>query len=71
MTKKPWQPYEEVAAQTNIFEVLLNQNSTTTDYMLSFPNQIHIGISETVHITEKTMIQVRDKDGNVVDRQKY
>ncbi|SDY47309.1 restriction endonuclease [Nitrosomonas sp. Nm58] len=62
---------KKVAAKANIVEVVLNQDSTTTDYMLSFLNQIHIGISETVHITEHLLIEVRDKDGNVVDRREY
>jgi hypothetical protein len=62
---------KKVAAKANIVEVILNQDSTTTDYILRFLNQINIGISETVHITEHLMIEVRDKDGNVVDRREY
>jgi hypothetical protein len=59
---------KKVAAQANIVEVVLNQDSTTTNYLLSFLNQIHIGILETVHITDHWMIEILDKDGNVVDR---
>lgn len=59
---------KKVAAKANIVEVVMNQDSTTTDYMLSFLDQIYIGKSETVHITERLTIEVRDKDGYVVDR---
>ena len=62
---------KKVAAKANIVEVVLNQDSTTTDYMLSFLNQIHIGMSETVRITDHLVIEVRDKDGNVVDRREH
>lgn len=62
---------KKVAANANIVEVVLNQDSTTTDYMLSFLNQIHIGISETVHVTDHLVIEIRDKDGNVVDRREH
>lgn len=62
---------KKVAAKANIIEAVLDQNSTTTDYMLSFLNQIHIGISETVHITDHLVIEVRDKDGNLVERREH
>lgn len=57
---------KKVASKANIVEVVLNQDSTTTDYMLSFLNQIHIGISATLHITGHLVAELRDKDGNVV-----
>jgi hypothetical protein len=57
-----------VAKKANIVQVVLNQDATTTDYLLSFLNQIHIGISEAVHITEHVLIEIRDKDGNIVSR---
>lgn len=59
---------KKVAAKANIIEVVLDQDSTTTDYMLSFLNQIHIGISETLHVTDHVVAEVRDKDGNLVER---
>lgn len=45
----------KVASHANVVEVVLDQNSTTTDYLLSFLNQIHIGWSEKV-IAKSTMI---------------
>lgn len=59
---------KKVAAKANIIEVKLDQNSTTTDYILSFLDQIHVGRSETVRLTEHWVIDVRDNDGNLVDR---
>jgi len=59
---------KKVAANASIIEVVLSQDSTTTDYMLSFLSQIHIGFSETVHITDHMVAELRDKDGNLVER---
>lgn len=59
---------KKVAAKANIVEVILDQNSTTTDYVLSFLNQIHIGICETVHVTDHMVAVLQDKDGNVIER---
>jgi hypothetical protein len=57
---------KKVAEKSNIVEVTLDQNSTRTDYVLRFLNQIHIGISETVHATDHMVAELRDKDGNVI-----
>ena len=59
---------KKVAASANIVEVTLTPDSTTTDYVLQFLNRIHVGFSEMVHITEELTIELRDKDGNVIDR---
>jgi hypothetical protein len=59
---------KKVAAKANIVEVVLNQDSTTTDYILRFLDQIHIGLSETMHMGDHAVIVIRDKDGNVIDR---
>jgi hypothetical protein len=56
---------KKVADKANIIEVLLDQNSTTTDYFLSFLDQIHIGISDKVEISDYVIVEVRDKDGNL------
>jgi len=57
---------KKVAAAANIVEVTLTPDSTTTDYVLQFLNRIHIGLSDTVHISEEITIELRDKDGNVI-----
>lgn len=60
---------KKVAASAGIQEVLLDQNSTRTDYVLKFLNRICLGFSDTVnvHITETLEITLRDKDGNVIE----
>jgi len=58
-----------VAAKVGIVEVVLDQNSTTSDYVLKFLNQVCIGFSDSVNlnITESLAITVMDKDGNVIE----
>lgn len=58
-----------VAASANIVEVTLTPDSTTTDYMMQFLDRIHVGLSDTVHIFDELTIVLRDKAGNVIDRQ--
>lgn len=62
---------KKVAGKANIVEVVLNENSTTTDYLMKFLDQIHLGNSETVQITEHLVIEVRDANGDVIERQEY
>ena len=59
----------KVAAKSGIVEVVLDQNSTTTDYMLKFFDQVCLGFSDTVdiNITESLTITLIDKDGNVIE----
>lgn len=38
---------KRVATTTGIYEVHLDKNSTTTDYLLRFLNQVCIGFSDT------------------------
>ncbi len=42
---------KHVAAHSNIREVTLDANSSTTDYVLKFLNQIFVGFSSTAHAT--------------------
>lgn len=44
----------KIASHVNVVEVMLDQNSTTTDYLLSFLDQIHIGWCEKT-IVKSTM----------------
>jgi hypothetical protein len=63
---------KKVAAKSGIVEVVLDQNSTTTDYVLKFLNRVCLGFSENVNlnITESLTITVKDKDGNVIETRK-
>lgn len=60
---------KKVAQKAGIYEVILDQNSTTTDYVLKFLNHVCVGLSDTfsMHITDHLTITVRDKDGNIVE----
>lgn len=57
----------KVAARAGIHEVILTQDSTTTDYMLKFLNEVFLGVSEKVNVTESLTITIHDQDGNVVE----
>jgi Restriction endonuclease len=47
----------KVANAENIQTVHMEENSTRTDYILSFLNRAFIGVSETMHVTEKLTIE--------------
>lgn len=55
---------KKVAAKADIVEVILDQNSTTTDYVMKFLNRVCLGFSETVNlsVTEALTITIRDRD---------
>lgn len=59
----------KVASKAGIVEVVLDQNSTTSDYVLKFLNQVCLGFSDSVNlnITESLTITVIDKDGKVIE----
>jgi hypothetical protein len=46
----------KVAAAANIQVVRLDENSTTTQYMLSFLNKVMIGLEEHVHISDSVKV---------------
>lgn len=60
---------KKVAASARIHEVILNQDSTKTDYVLKFLNKICVGVSETVRVgvSERLVIQVKNRDGDVIE----
>jgi len=43
---------KKVAAYSNVQHVTLDPKSTTSDYIMRFLNQIFVGISDTVHVTD-------------------
>lgn len=57
---------EIVAKYEGIQHVILDPKSTTTDYMLKFLNNIFIGVSDTITLTDSVHIQVI-RDGKVID----
>jgi hypothetical protein len=61
---------ERVAAAENIVNVRLNENSTRHKYVLQFLNRLMIGLKDTIRFRDEVQIEVRDKDGNIIQRVK-
>ncbi|CAM5390941.1 hypothetical protein [Streptomyces fumanus] len=53
----------KVATAENIRTVHLDKNSTRTDYMFRFLNEVFVGVSDTVHVTETVKIAITRADG--------
>jgi len=60
---------KKVAASANIQHVTLDSQSTTSDYMLRFLNQVFVGVSDSVTVTDSVQTQVI-RDGKVIDERK-
>ena len=60
---------KKVATHSNIQHVILDPKSSISDYMIRFLNQIFVGISETVTLTDSVHIQVI-RDGKVIEERK-
>jgi len=60
---------KKVAAFSNVQHVILDPTSTASDYMMKFLNQIFVGVSETVSMTDHVHIKVT-QDGKIVDERK-
>lgn len=57
-----------VATHEGIITVILDQNSTTTDYIMQFLNQFCLGLEDRLHLTDTLTITVTDRDGNIVEK---
>lgn len=59
---------KKVAKAAGITEVILTENSTTTDYFLEFLNKLCVGVSDTVNatISEALVITEKDSSGKVI-----
>lgn len=53
----------KVANAENIRTVHMDENSTRTEYMFSFLNEVFVGASDTMHITESAKITITHADG--------
>ncbi len=60
----------KIAAAEGIVRVILNENCNRYEYMMQFLNQVMIGLHDTVSIKETLDAEIRDKDGNVVRRER-
>jgi hypothetical protein len=48
----------KVAAAENIQTVFMNENSTRTEYILRFLNNIFVGLSDTVNVTDGLKVEI-------------
>ena len=62
---------EKVAKAENIHNVILNPDSTTTNYILKFLNEVHVGIGEKGMGRASVSVTKIDKDGNVYETVTY
>jgi hypothetical protein len=54
---------KKIAAAEGIQEVMMDENSTRTDYMLSFLNKVFVGMSDVAGATETLTVKVIQADG--------
>jgi len=50
----------KIAQAKNVISVQLAPNSTTSEYLLTFLNQIHAGVAEQVRVTDKAVAIIRN-----------
>ena len=60
-----------VANAENIVSVLLDEQSNRYEYVLQFLDRIMVGLRDSVTITDALHVEVRDKDGKLVRRERY
>ncbi|NUZ06736.1 restriction endonuclease [Piscinibacter koreensis] len=58
---------EKIAAHERIVTVRLAPESTSTEYMLRFLNQIFVGVEDRLQITDTATAVLRDKDGHIIE----
>ncbi len=59
---------EKVAAAEKVVNVILNENCNRYEYVMRFLNNVMVGVHDTVSIKDSVSFEVRDKDGNVIQR---
>jgi hypothetical protein len=50
---------QKIAKAENVVSVRLGENSTTKDYVLGFLNQVFLGLSDTGHISENVIVEIK------------
>ena len=60
---------EKVATYSNVQHVTLDPKSTTSDYIMRFLNQIFVGVSSIITMTDRVHIQIT-RNGKIVDEGK-
>jgi hypothetical protein len=63
---------KKVAGHSNIQHVILDPNSTTTEYVLRFLNRTFIGVAETCSVLLKESLTIEViQDANVIEKRHY
>ena len=60
-----------VAKHNNIAEVVLNEDSTTTEYVVKFLNEIRMAHEDRVTCTDEFEITLKDAHGNIKLHEKF
>ncbi len=50
---------KKIAEAENVVSVRLGENSTTSEYILSFLNKIFVGVRDKVHISENVVVAIK------------
>ena len=63
---------KKVAAKADIHEVIMREDSTTTEYLIKFLDKVCLGLTDVISlsITETLTIIKRDIDGNIIDEKR-
>lgn len=61
---------EKVATAENIVSMQLDENSTRHEYVLRFLNKVMVGLTDSFSFRDSLEIELRDKDGNVLRRER-
>ena len=61
---------QKVAQAENVINVILNENCNRYEFMMRFLNKVMIGMRDTITFKETMELEVKDKDGRVVRRER-
>lgn len=61
---------QKIADATGVHSVRLNSEATREEYILEFLGEVAMGWVERFEVEEELSIEIRDKDGNLVERRR-
>ncbi len=59
---------EKIAGAEKVVIVTLNENCNRHEYIMEFLNKVMVGLQDRVRMKDVVEIEVRDKDGNLIQR---
>ena len=57
---------KKIAEAENVVNVTLDENCNRHEYMMQFLNRVMIGVQDTIILNDYVEIEVKDKNGNIV-----